>query len=291
MNALIKKLIDCGPVITDGAWGTQLQQNGLASGENPDAWNLSHPDLVEQIPQAYVRAGSRVVLTNTFRSSRIALDAAGMADKVVELNKTGAAISKRAAGDKAVVFGSIGPTGKMLCMQEITPEDIREVFCEQADALALGGADGIVIETMSDIDEAVIAVAAAKSTGLPVVACMCYDSGAQCDRTMMGVTPEQAAEKLAASGADVIGANCGQGIDGYIAIGKRLVDATNLPVWIKANAGIPKLVGTEIVYDITPERFADRAAELVDIGVNFVGGCCGTSPEFIAALTRKFFPQ
>jgi 5-methyltetrahydrofolate--homocysteine methyltransferase len=287
MHEVIAGLISDGAVVTDGAWGTQMQARGLPSGECPDGWNLSHPDVVEEIPRAYVEAGSRVVLTNTFRGNRMALAAAGLEARVVELNRQGAAISKRAAGDRAAVFGSIGPSGKMLCMGEISPEQLREVFAQQAAALAVGGADALVIETMGDLAEAILAVEAAKPTGLPIVACMCFDSGADRDRTMMGVTPEQAADGLSDAGADVIGANCGQGIEGYIPIGRRLVAACDLPVWIKANAGIPKVVDGEVVYDITPEQFASQAAELVDAGVSFIGGCCGTSPEFIAALARE----
>jgi methionine synthase I (cobalamin-dependent) len=267
-----------------------MQERGLPSGESPDGWNLSHPDVVEEIPRAYVEAGSRVVLTNTFRGNRVALEAAGLADRVVEINQAGAEISKRAAGDRAAVFGSIGPCGKMLCMGEISPEHLREVFAEQAISLAQGGADAIVVETMADLSEAVLAVEAASSTGLPVVGCTCFDSGKDLDRTMMGATPEQAAKALSDAGAEVIGANCGQGIEGYVAIGRRLVQACDRPVWIKANAGIPRMVGSEIVYDITPEQFAERARDLVDVGVSFVGGCCGTSPKFIAALKEKLSP-
>ncbi|MFC1758235.1 homocysteine S-methyltransferase family protein [Planctomycetota bacterium] len=286
MHEVIAELIRDGAVVTDGAWGTQMQARGLPSGECPDAWNLSHPEVVEEIPRAYVEAGSRVVLTNTFRGNRIALEAAGLADRVVELNRAGAAISKRAAGNQAAVFGSIGPSGKMLCMGEISPEELRDVFAQQATALAEGGADAIVIETMGDLAEAILAVEGAKATTLPIVACMCFDSGAELDRTMMGVTPEQAADGLSGAGADVIGANCGQGIDGYLAIGRRLTETCDLPVWIKANAGIPKVVGSEVIYETTPEQFASRAAELVDVGVSFIGGCCGTSPEFITALSQ-----
>jgi len=143
---------------------------------------------------------------------------------------------------------------------------------------------------MGDLAEAKLAVEAAKTTGLPVVSCMCFDCGAERDRTMMGVTPEQAAQGLADAGADVVGANCGQGIDGYIAIGERLVAASDRPVWIKANAGIPQVVGGDVFYETTPEQFAERAKELVDAGVSFIGGCCGTSPEFIAALAHRLSP-
>ncbi len=287
MHALLAELINESPVVVDGAWGTQLQARGLPSGETPDGWNLTHADLVEEIPRAYVDAGSRVVLTNTFRGNRLALDAAGLADRVIELNREAARISKRAAGERAAVFGSIGPSGKMLCMGEVAADELRDVFLQQASALAAGGADGLVVETMADLEEARLAVEAAKSTGLPVVACMCFDSGAENDRTMMGVTPEQAAEQLQAAGADVIGANCGQGIDGYISIAKRFAAATDLPIWIKANAGIPKLVDGDVTYETTAEQFAARAVELREAGVSFIGGCCGTGPEFIRALNKE----
>jgi 5-methyltetrahydrofolate--homocysteine methyltransferase len=287
MHAVLAELIKEVPVVIDGAWGTQLQARGLPSGETPDGWNLTHADLVEEIPRAYVDAGSRVVLTNTFRGNRLALDSAGLADRASELNREAAAISKRAAGERAAVFGSIGPSGKMLCMGEVSADELRDVFLQQASALAAGGADGLVIETMADLDEARLAVEAAKSTGLPVVACMCFDSGADNDHTMMGITPEQAAEQLQAAGADVIGANCGQGIEGYISIAKRFAAATDLPIWIKANAGIPKLVDGEVAYETTAEQFASRAVELRDAGVSFIGGCCGTDPDFIRALHKE----
>jgi methionine synthase I (cobalamin-dependent) len=287
MHTVIAELTREGPVVIDGAWGTQFQARGLPNGQTPDGWNLTHADLVEEIPRAYVDAGSRVVLTNTFRGNRLALDGADLADCVVEVNRAGAAISKRAAGERAAVFGSIGPSGKMLCLAEVTADELRDVFVQQAAALADGGADGLVIETMSDLDEVKLAVEAAKSTGLPVVACMCFDSGAENDRTMMGITPEQAAEGLQNAGADVIGANCGQGIDGYIPIARRLSLATDLPIWIKANAGIPKVVGAEVIYETTPEQFASRAGELLEAGVSFIGGCCGTSPDFVRALRKE----
>jgi len=287
MHSLIAELTAQGPVVVDGAWGTQLQSRGLRSGETPDGWNLTHPELVQEIPRAYVLAGSRVVLTNTFRGNRVSLAAAGLADRVIDVNREGAAISKRAAEDRAVVFGSVGPSGKMLCMGEISADELRDVFIEQMTALCEGGADGLVIETMGELDEARVAVEAAKSTGLPVVACMCFDSGADNDRTMMGTTPEQAAKTLQDAGADVIGANCGQGIEGYIKIASRLSSATDLPVWIKANAGTPKVVGSDVIYETTPEQFASHAGELLKAGAHFIGGCCGTSPDFIRAVVKE----
>jgi 5-methyltetrahydrofolate--homocysteine methyltransferase len=287
MHGLIEQLLASGPVLTDGAWGTQMQARGLSSGACPDEWNLSHADDVEEVPRSYVQAGSHIVLTNTFRANRVALASYDLADKAQDINRAGVEISRRAAGDRAKVFASIGPSGKMLFAGEISPEDLQAAFAEQARTLADSGADGIVIETMAELAEAKLAVAAARETGLPVVACMVYDSGQQLDRTMMGVTPEQAAQELTQAGADVIGANCGQGIAGYVEICRRLRAATDRPLWIKANAGTPRMVDGEVIYEATPDEFASHGPALVEAGAQFIGGCCGTGPEFIQALKRK----
>jgi len=286
MKPLIQKLAASAPVLTDGAWGTQLQGRRLEPGTCPDTWNLLHPDWVEEIGRAYLEAGSRVILTNTFRGNRVALAHYGIANKAVEINRAGVEISRRAANGRAYVFASMGPVGKLLISGEVTEKEIRAAFEEQANALAAAGADAIVIETMSDPDEAKLAVAAALATGLPVVACMTFESGRNHDRTMMGTTPEEAAAELTAAGADIIGANCGQGAEGYLDICKRLRAATDLPIWIKPNAGLPEITAGGVQYRETPESFASHARALVQAGASFVGGCCGTTPEFIRALSR-----
>jgi 5-methyltetrahydrofolate--homocysteine methyltransferase len=287
MHELIEKLLAAGPVVTDGAWGTQLQARGLEPGECPDAWNLSHPDKVEEVARSYVAAGSRVIITNTFGGTRLMLERHGLAQETAEINRAGAGISRRAAGSDVAVFGSIGPSGLMLMMQEASEDELREAFAEQARALAEGGVAGLVVETMSDPAEARLAVAAAKETGLPVVGCMVFDSGKDLDRTMMGTTPEQAVETLVEAGADVVGSNCGQGIEGFVAICRRLNAATDRPVWIKANAGLPEIVGDRTVYTQTPQGFAEHVPALVEAGADFIGGCCGTGPEFILAVKAK----
>jgi len=286
----IDELIGGGPVITDGAWGTQLQSFGLSGGACPDQWNLSHPELVERVPRAYVDAGSQVVLTNTFRANRIALAHYDLADQTVDINRIGVEISRRAVGDRARVFATMGPCGKMLVAGETSREELREVFGEQAGALAAAGADAIVVETMSDVNEAEVALQAAKETGLPVVACLVFDSGPNGDCTMTGVSPEEATRWLAAAGADVVGANCGHGIEGYIDICRRMRAATDKPLWIKPNAGTPEMVKGEVVYRTTPAEFAARAPALLEAGAQFLGGCCGTGPDFIAALCRNVPP-
>lgn len=286
MNPLINKLVQEAPVVTDGAWGTQLQNRGLKPGECPDAWNLQYPDHVLQVARAYIEAGSRIILTNTFRANRLALQGYGLAAKAMEINLRGAEISREAASGKAWIFGSIGPSGKILMTGDTTEDELREVFQEQAEGLLQGGADAIVTETMSDLTEAVIALEAARHTGLPVVASMVYDSGKEKDRTMMGITPEQAAEAFAEAGADVIGANCGQGIAGFLPICQRLHQSTELPIWIKANAGMPILEDGRAVYQTGPDAFARHIPPLVAAGATFVGGCCGTGPEYIRAIRR-----
>ncbi len=286
MHLNIQQLIANGPVLVDGAWGTELQRWGLAARDCADAWNLEHPDRVEAVGRAYVEAGSRVILTNTFRANRVALAGYGLAREVAEINRAGVEISRRAAADRAQVFGLIGPSGKLLLTKEVSEGELCEAFLEQARVLASSGADALILETMSDLAEARLAVAAARTTGLALVACMSFDSGRNKDRTMMGVTPEQAARELTAAGADVIGANCGQGIEGYVGICRRLRAATDRPIWITPNAGLPEFEGGRAVYKTTPAQFAAAAPELLRAGAAFVGGCCGTTPEFIRALAR-----
>jgi 5-methyltetrahydrofolate--homocysteine methyltransferase len=286
MHALIQQLILRGPIITDGAWGTELQARGLALGEFPDAWNLSHRERVLEVAKAYVQAGSDVILTNTFGANRLRLAADNLSDQVIAINKTGVEISREAAGNRAHVFASIGPTGKLLIDEEVSPNAIRDAFEEQAQALASAGADALVIETMSDLAEAQLAIGAAKTTGLPVVACMVFDSGKNHDCTLMGTTPEEAADALTTAGADVIGANCGQGIAGFAAICQRLKSATPLPIWIKANAGLPAVVEGRAKYSTTPDDFASFVPGLVKLGADFIGGCCGTNPDFIRTIQR-----
>jgi methionine synthase I (cobalamin-dependent) len=247
---------------------------------------LSHPDEVTSVGAAYADAGSQIILTNTFRSNRIALAGYGLAHRAVELNTAGVQHSKRAAAGRARVFGSVGPSGKVLAAGETSESALREAFEEQVDAMAAAGAEGIVIETMSEPAEAEIAIAAARRTGLTIVASMAYDAGRKRDRTMTGATPEQAAVRLSDAGADIIGANCGCGIELYVGIAARLRAATDKPIWIKANAGLPEMVDGQTRYSMGPDEFAGHARALRDAGVTYIGGCCGTNPEFIRALWR-----
>jgi 5-methyltetrahydrofolate--homocysteine methyltransferase len=287
MKAMLKNWLERGPVLTDGAWGTQLQAMGLLPGEFPDAWNISHPDRVAKVARAYVRAGSGIILTNTFGANPIRLGEAGLAGQLAEINRVGVEISRSAAAGRALVFASMGPSGKVLLDGNITTGELLEAFAEQARILAEAGADGLVIETMSDLEEARLAVQGARGTGLPVVACMVFDCGKAKDRTMMGETPELAARILTEAGADVIGANCGQGIADFVSICRRLKAATDRPIWIKANAGLPEWAQGAAVYRTDPEEFCRWLPDLLEAGADFVGGCCGTTPEFIRAAAAR----
>ncbi len=291
MHAFIANLMKDGLILTDGAWGTQIMKRGLQPRECPDSWNLSHPEKVEEVAREYIDAGSRVILTNTFGANRYALGKFGLANGVAEINIKGVDISRRAAGTKAYVFASMGPTGKLLATREVSENDLRQAFEEQAQAIAKAAPDAIVVETMMDLTEARIAATAAKQTGLPVVACLVFDSGRLKDRTMMGNTAEQAVEVLSGIGVDAIGANCGQGIESFIPICRRMRAATGLPLWMKPNAGRPELVEGRAVYRTTAQEFVRFVPELLHAGANFIGGCCGTDPSFIRETAKTLKDQ
>jgi methionine synthase I (cobalamin-dependent) len=282
MNRL-RELVAGGLLITDGAWGTELQARGLQPGTVPDTWNLTHPEKVEEVARAYVEAGSQIILTNTFRANSVAMNLP--ASELDAINRAGVALSRRAAG-QALVFASIGPTGKMLISGEISREQASAAFAAQSQSLAAAGADALLIETMSDIGEARLAVEAARLTGLPVIASFAFDSGKSKDRTMMGTTPETVATAMAEAGADGVGANCGVGVELSVPICHRLHAACDLPIWIKPNAGLPLLEGAEIRYATSAKFFASHCVALRDAGASFLGGCCGSTPEFIRALAN-----
>ena len=281
MSRLREWLAD-GLLITDGAWGTELQARGLPPGTIPDTWNLTHPERVQAVARAYADAGSQVILTNTFRANAVAMKGVPEAD-IDAINRAGVAVSRGAAG-QALVFASIGPTGKMLLSGEIDSEQVSAAFVAQSRSLAEAGADALLVETMSDIEEARLAVKAAKSTGLPAIVSFAFDSGKNKDRTMMGATPEAVAAAVAEAGADTVGANCGVGVEHVVPICRRLRAACDLPLWIKPNAGLPTIEGSAIHYGTSAEFFASHYAALREAGAAFLGGCCGSTPEFIRAL-------
>ena len=291
MNALLQDLFEKFKIIPlDGAWGTELSKRGLPAGETPEKWNLDFPEKVAEIPKAYAEAGAKIVITNTFGGSKFKLEKSGLGDKVFEVNKAGAEISKNAVGDKIFVFASVGPTGEFLQPLGLTSkEEMEEVFAAQISALKEGGADGLVIETMTDLAEAGCALRAAKKVApnLPAVVSITYDKGVNGYATMMGVTPEQAAKYFDEAGADVIGTNCGNGIENMIEVVRELRSHTNKPIWARPNAGMPELVNGETIFPATPEEMAKKIPELITAGATMIGGCCGTSPEHIKAISKR----
>jgi 5-methyltetrahydrofolate--homocysteine methyltransferase len=273
-----------GVYMSDGGCGSELIKRGLTLGESTELWNITHRDHVLEVARAYVDAGADIILTNTFGGNRIIQQKHGLQARVAEFNKAAVAISKEASGGKALVFGSVGPLGRMVSMGEVSTQDAYAAFKEQVAALKEGGAEGIVVETVSDLEEFKAALKAAKESGLPVVGCMSFDSGKEFDRTMMGVSLRDMARAADQFKIDMIGANCGVGIEHYVKIAENLLRASRLPVWIKANAGLPVMENGRAIYKMSPKTFAGHAKALKKMGVRVVGGCCGTTPDHIRAL-------
>lgn len=283
----LAEILPAGVVVSDGAWGTQFIRMGLDTSDVADRWNLLFPERVVSVAQAYVDAGSQVILTNTFRANAITLAEYGCAAEVEAINRAGVELSKRAATGKSLVFGSMGPTGKVYAAGEVSEQALFDAFVEQSAALASAQPDALLIETMSDVEEARVAVKAALTTGLPVVASFVFDAGRNRDRTMTGATPEQVVAAMQEAGVSAVGANCGSGIEAFVPLARRIAAATTLPVWIKANAGLPEIVDGEPVYRTSAEGFATHVPALVEAGARIIGGCCGTTPDFIRAIVQS----
>ena len=288
MKDLLARVRDGEVLISDGAMGTFLHAKGLAPGECPESWCVSHPDVVQGIAQAYIDAGSDIVETNSFGGTSFKLKPYGCAANVAEFNRAAAALAKQAMGGRGYVAASVGPTGHIVEEEggDTTPEALYASFAEQVKALAEGGADAICIETMSSLTEAVQAIRAAKeNTSLPVICTFTFEPGAKGFRTMMGLKPDRAAREAAAAGADVVGANCGNGIVNMLEITRQMRAAVpDVPILIHANAGAPVVEDGKTVFKETPEFMASRIKELIEAGANIVGGCCGTTPEHIRAM-------
>ena len=286
MTRNIYQLIESSDfIVGDGAMGTMLQEAGLTTGGAPELWNVERPDILRGIYQAYVDAGSQMFETNTFGGTSFRLKLHGLQDRVDELNRAGAALAREVAGEDILVAGSIGPTGELMePMGILTYETAVEAFAEQAAALEAGGVDLFVIETMSDLDEVKAAVEGCQRVSdLPIAATMTFDTNFH---TMMGVNPTVAMRTLADSGVKIIGANCGNGPDEIRRVVSEMAAVRPEGVYLMAqsNAGLPKWVDGEIVYDGTPEVMADYALDMAAMGVDIIGGCCGSTPAHIEAM-------
>ncbi len=289
MNKISQEILSGNILVSDGAWGTFLQQKGLLPGECPESWNTLHPEKVLEIAQSYIDAGSDMIETNSFGGNRIKLSYFGKEDQVYELNKAAAEISRKAAGPNKHVLGSIGPTGKFLITGDVTEEELFEVFKEQAIALEAGGADALIIETMTDIDEAKIAIRACKeNTSCEVICTMTFDKTDEAVfYTMMGVTPADMTTELVDAGVDIIGANCGNGMENMVGITKEIRAANaEIPILIHANAGAPVFQNNETLFLETPDITAGFVNPLIDAGANIIGGCCGTTPAHIKSIAQ-----
>ncbi len=290
MGKLLDKLAEGRLLACDGAWGTMLQAGGLKSGECPELWNIDHRNRVLEVARSYVEAGSDMIETNSFGGNRFKLQHFGLQERVYELNRAAAEISREACGMDRLVLGSMGPTGKILMSGEVSAEELYEAFREQAVALAAGGADAIVVETMSDLDEASLAIRAARDhTGLDVICTMTFEKTVDGQyRTMMGVSPAAMIPVLREAGASVLGSNCGNGTEGMVSVLQEIRRADpDVPVLIQGNAGTPVYRDGKTVFNETPEITAGFIPGLVRCGANIIGGCCGTTPEHIARLVME----
>jgi 5-methyltetrahydrofolate--homocysteine methyltransferase len=293
MTPSLLEAIASRPLIGDGAMGTQLMLAGLERGRPGEAWNLTHPDRVLAVQRRYAEAGSDCLLTNTFGASRLMLERHGHAPDAVEINKAAVAIAREAfAGRPGYVIGDIGPFGGLMePYGDVSEAAVREAFQEQARALVDGGVDGIIIETQTSLEELLLGIVAAKDAGAAcVIGSMAYDvtRDGSTFRTMMGIDPERAAVFMDEHGAQILGLNCGTGLDMARARDAvvRYRQVSSLPVMVQPNAGQPKLAGMKVVYDETPEQMAPGVIPLVEAGARIVGACCGSTPDHIRAFRQ-----
>lgn len=282
-----KQLSDQQVLVCDGAMGTMIQGSGLPSDQAPEWWNLESPDTIGRIHEAYVEAGAHLVETNTFGGSPLKLREYGLEDQSFAICRAGASLARDAVGDRALVAGSVGPTGALIePMGTVTFEEMLDAFSVQIAGLADGGADLILIETMSELMEVKAALLAAhsKAPELPVICQMTFEEN---QMTVMGTSPETAAVVLDRWGADMIGVNCSTGPAGLLPVIERMSLVTNKPLTVQPNAGLPVIEGGQVSYRETPEQMAAYVSRFADLGVKIVGGCCGTTPEHIAVIRRE----
>ncbi len=288
----LKNRIRQGLFLLDGAMGTQLIARGVELCKCNEFLNIESPDVVCDVHKAYLRAGSDAIITNTFGANKFALARHRLGDKVDRINTAAAKLARKVAGDDKYVLGDIGPSGDFLQpLGNLKPQELKEAFVQQTKALLAGGVDGFIIETMTALDEIVIAIEAVKSVSdLPVLASMSFDIAGGAFRTMMGVDVESAVSRIVPLGVDAAGFNCGKmSLDEYVKLAERFVLAAagKIKILAEPNAGLPELVEDKVIYNVTPDDFAAAAEKIRSLGVNIIGGCCGTQPSHIKAVAKK----
>lgn len=286
MNAFETRLADGGVLLADGSTGTNYQDMGLESGVAPEEWVIDAPDRVAELHRRFVAAGSDIVLTCSFGASAPRLADGPLAGRAVEVNRAAAAIAREAVGAQRLVAGSLGPSGQLVePLGPLTREECVAAYAEQARALAEGGVDLLVLETFFSLDEALWAVEGVSSVSdLPLIASFSFDQGT---RTMMGLRPADVAAATASLGLAALGLNCGRSLSDTDVLVSEFLAASTTPLWVKPNAGVPKVVGDAVVYEAGPDTFAEHVAAYVDQGARIVGGCCGSTPEHMAALAAR----
>lgn len=293
MEPLRERLKSGRLILADGAMGTMLMARGLAAGKCPESVIVENPAQVEAVTRLYIGAGAELVLTNTFGASPLKLGLQGLEKRTAEINRKAVEIARGVARSHAYVAASVGPSGRLLKPHgDLDPDKIARSYHRQIQILVKAGIDAVCVETMTDLNEAVIAVTACRivSPDIPVIATMTFDPTPRGLFTVMGVGVEQAARELTKAGCDAVGANCGQGSDTMVGVAKAFKQATDRPIAIRPNAGLPVLEGKRTVYPETPDYFADNCAELARLGVAVIGGCCGTTPAHIRAVAKALQP-
>ena len=290
MKTLLERIANGEVLVADGAMGTLLTEHGLEPGRPPEEFNLQRPEVLREIARRYLDAGANLIHTNTFGASPLQLARHGLDDRTEEINRNAVRAAREAVGEgEALVSASCGPCGRLLePYGDIDPSSVGESFRRQISALVDAGIDMLTIETMTDLAEATTAVRAARSvsSSMTVAATMTFDATPNGFFTIMGTGIEQAARGLSDAGADIVGSNCGNGIEKMVEIAAEFRRHTSLPLVIQSNAGLPEMQGGRVRYPETPEFMAEHAARLLDLGVAIIGGCCGTKPEHIAAIRR-----
>ncbi len=287
MTSLLDRLRSGAVLVGDGAWGTQLMARGLEPGESPEAINLSEPGVLGEIAKLYLDAGAELITTNTFGASPLSLERYGLAERTEEINRAAVAALKPVLEGRAFISGSVGPSGAMVKPYGDTePEVMADAFRRQIGALVDAGADLICVETMIDLTEARLAVEAARdcSQNIPIIATMTFDATPRGYFTMMGSSVEQVCAGLIEAGADVVGSNCGNGVEKMVEIAREFARHATVPIAIQSNAGLPQQKGGVLIWPETPDFMAERVGELIDLGVKIIGGCCGTGPDHIRAI-------